>query len=61
MIVELETGLQSQEMKDRLKQEVDTALSLGVFGAPYVVIDGQPFFGADRLPQIERWLETGGF
>lgn len=58
---ELEAGLQSQEMKDRLKQEVDTALSLGVFGAPYVVIDGQPFFGADRLPQIERWLETGGF
>ena len=58
---ELEAGLQSQEMKDRLKQEVDTALSLGVFGAPYVVINGQPFFGADRLPQIERWLETGGF
>ncbi len=58
---ELEAGLHSQEMKDRLKQEVDTALNLGVFGAPYVVIDGQPFFGADRLPQIERWLETGGF
>jgi 2-hydroxychromene-2-carboxylate isomerase len=57
----LEIALQSPEMKERLKQEVDAALALGVFGAPYVVIDGQPFFGADRLPQIEKWLETGGF
>ena len=23
--------------------------------------DGEPFFGADRLPQIEQWLKTGGF
>ena len=26
-----------------------------------LMIDGAPFFGADRLPQIEKWLETGGF
>ncbi len=58
---ELEAGVQSAEMKERLKQEVDAALALGVFGAPYVLIDGQPFFGADRLPQIEQWLATGGF
>lgn len=57
----LETALQSPEMKERLKQEVDAALALGVFGAPYVVVDGEPFFGADRLPQIERWLASGGF
>jgi 2-hydroxychromene-2-carboxylate isomerase len=57
----LETALQSPEMKERLKQEVDAALALGVFGAPYVVVDGEPFFGADRLPQIEHWLKTGGF
>lgn len=57
----LEIALQSPEMKERLKQEVDAALALGVFGAPYIVIDGQPFFGADRLPQIEKWLETCGF
>ena len=57
----LETALQSPEMKERLKQEVDAALTLGVFGAPYVVVDGEPFFGADRLPQIEQWLASGGF
>lgn len=54
-------AIQSQEMKDRLKAECDSALAKGVFGSPHVVIDGEPFFGADRLPQIEKWLETGGF
>lgn len=58
---EIEAGMQSPEIKARLKQEVDHALAIGVFGGPYVVIDGHPFFGADRLPQIEKWLETGGF
>lgn len=57
----LETALQRQEIKDRLKAEVDNALAIGVFGSPHVMIDGAPFFGADRLPQIEKWLETGGF
>lgn len=57
----LEAAVQSPEIKARLKDEVDRALELGVFGGPYVVIDDEPFFGADRLPQIEKWLETGGF
>lgn len=57
----LSAAVQSPEMKARLKDEVDAAIARGVFGAPYILIDGQPFFGADRLPQIEKWLETGGF
>ena len=57
----LEAGLQTPEIKERLKNEVDEALKLGIFGSPHVVIDGEHFFGADRLPQIEKWLETGGF
>lgn len=57
----LYTALQSPEIKARLKDEVDQALARGVFGSPYVVIDGEAFFGADRLPQIEKCLETGGF
>lgn len=59
--VALEAALQDPAIKERLKNEVDNAIKIGVFGAPYVLIDGQPFFGADRLPQIEKWLETGGF
>jgi 2-hydroxychromene-2-carboxylate isomerase len=58
---ELAAALGTPEVKDRLKQECDAALAKGIFGAPYVIIDGEPFWGADRLPQIEKWLETGGF
>ncbi|MCH2220002.1 MAG: 2-hydroxychromene-2-carboxylate isomerase [Dechloromonas sp.] len=58
---QLATALQAPEVKARLKDEVDAALAAGVFGSPHVIIDGEAFFGADRLPQIERWLATGGF
>jgi len=57
----LEPALQSPEIKARLKDEVEHAMARGVFGSPTVIIDGETFFGADRLPQIERWLATGGF
>lgn len=57
----LAEAVKSQALKDRLKAEVDAALDKGVFGSPHVIIDGEPFFGADRLPQIERWLADGGF
>lgn len=57
----LAAALQTPEIKTRLKDECEAALAAGVFGSPHVIIDGEPFFGADRLPQIERWLETGGF
>lgn len=57
----LAAALDAPEIKEKLRLSVDTAIARGVFGAPYVTIDGEAFFGADRLPQIERWLETGGF
>jgi hypothetical protein len=41
--------------------EVDLGLARGVFGSPFIIVDGEAFWGADRLPQLERWLETGPF
>jgi 2-hydroxychromene-2-carboxylate isomerase len=46
-------------VKERLKTEIDAAIERGVFGSPYVVVDGEPFWGSDRLPQIEQWLAKG--
>lgn len=48
-------------IKDALRREVDGAISRGVFGSPFVFIDGEPFWGLDRFDQIDRWLATGGF
>jgi 2-hydroxychromene-2-carboxylate isomerase len=57
----LSSALENQAIKDKLREETDAAIALGVFGAPWITVDGEPFWGADRLPQVERWLETGGF
>ena len=56
-----EAAIATPEIKERVKQETDAAIAQGMFGAPYFMVDGEPFWGADRLPQIEKWLETGGF
>jgi len=47
--------------KSRLKTACDDAIAQGVFGAPFFVIDGEPFWGNDRRDQIERWLSAGSF
>ncbi|HZP93536.1 MAG TPA: 2-hydroxychromene-2-carboxylate isomerase [Burkholderiales bacterium] len=52
---------QDPAMKDRLKSEVEIAIQKGVFGSPYVFVDGEPFWGSDRLEHVERWLATGGW
>lgn len=54
-------ALNDPAIKERLKSEVDAALAAGVFGTPFYFVDGEPFWGADRLDQIDRWLAEGGF
>ena len=50
--------VESQAVKDKTRAEVDAALAKGVFGSPYIVVDGEPFWGMDRFDQIERWLKA---
>lgn len=54
-------AVQQPDVKDALKRRVDEAIAFGVFGAPTIVVDGEVFWGNDRLPQIERWLASGPF
>lgn len=54
-------AVQEPAIKERLKMETGAALERGVFGAPFVFVDGEPFWGVDHLDQVERWLETGGW
>ena len=57
----LVAAVASPAVKERLKAETEASLARGVFGSPFVFVDGEPFWGADRLDQVERWLATGGF
>jgi 2-hydroxychromene-2-carboxylate isomerase len=54
-------ALEDGRIKEALRAEVDAAAAAGVFGSPYVIVDGEPFWGMDRFPQIEAWLSTGGW
>jgi len=57
----LASGLTDQHIKDALKTAVDQAIEIGVFGAPTTVVDGEMFWGSDRIEQIDRWLSRGGW
>ncbi len=54
--------VESAEVKEAFKQSVeDIVHSRKVFGAPYFIADGEAFWGADRVSQLDRWLEVGGW
>ena len=47
----LAQAVQEQEIKDAVRANHDRAMSLRVFGVPTVVVDGQTFWGDDRLDE----------
>ena len=58
---EVLTAMGNPRIKDLLKREVDAAVKKGVFGSPFIFVDGEPFWGFDRLDDIALWLEMGGW
>lgn len=60
-VAQARASVDDPAIKDALKREVDGAIAAGVFGSPYVIVDGEPFWGLDRFDQIDRWLREDGF
>jgi len=54
----LAQGMHSEAIKEALKEECNAALAKGVFGVPFVLADGEPFWGFDRFDQLEGWLQA---
>lgn len=52
------TGVADPVVKSQLKEVGEAAVARGVFGAPWIFVDGEPFWGWDRLPMVERRLAT---
>lgn len=48
-------------VKDKLRAATDQAMARGVFGSPFFIADDEPFWGQDRLGQLDRWLSSGGW
>ncbi len=49
------------DQKARYKRITEEAMEKGVFGSPYIIVDGEPFWGSDRLWMVEKWLSDGGW
>ncbi len=49
------------EVKALAKARSEEAVGRGVFGSPWFFVDGEPFWGWDRLPMLEEWLKSGGW
>ncbi len=58
---QLRVGMTKPTIKDRAKTLCDQALAKNVFGSPFFIADGEPFWGWDRLPMLDQWLSTGGW
>ena len=60
-VAALAAGVQEEAIKIALRDAVEQSIIRGVFGAPTIFIDGEMFWGQDRLAQVERWIGTGPF
>ncbi len=48
-------------IKERLKKETSGAIGRGVIGSPYFIVDGEGFWGSDRMWMVKKWLKDGGW
>jgi 2-hydroxychromene-2-carboxylate isomerase len=48
--------IQDQEVKDRLLRNTESSVERGTFGAPTFFVDGEIFFGKDRLREVEEQI-----
>jgi len=58
---EVVAATQSDDIKNKLKANVEAAIAKGIFGSPFFIVDGEQFWGADRLPMMEAWITKGAW
>ena len=52
-------GINDPAVKAVARQHGEAVVARGVFGSPWIFVDGEPFWGSDRLTMVEQWLSTG--
>jgi 2-hydroxychromene-2-carboxylate isomerase len=54
-------GAASDEAATLLRNAVAASIHAGIFGSPTIVVDDEPFWGSDRLGDVDQWLACGGW
>ena len=49
---------QSTEIENKYLENTEKAFSLGVFGSPTFIFDGEVFWGDDRLEDCIKWVKS---
>lgn len=49
------------QFKQVVRDIGEGAVSTGIFGSPWLIADGEPFWGWDRLALLDEWLSRGGW
>jgi 2-hydroxychromene-2-carboxylate isomerase len=52
------SAAQTGRIEERYKRDTEEAKTLGVFGSPTFVVDGEVFWGDDRLEDAIDWFKT---
>lgn len=51
--------VQREEVKQRFKDITSTVIDDGVFGSPFFKVDGEPFWGFDRIDMMKQYIAQG--
>lgn len=57
----LAAAIETDAVKQHFRRVSESGLERGVFGSPYFIVDGEPFWGWDRLPLLDDWLTRNGW
>ena len=57
----IDTAIAAPDAGALLRSEVLRGIDAGAFGSPFVIVDGEPFFGVDKFELIDEWLTRGGW
>ena len=48
-------------MTETIEFYFDFSSPYGYFGSPFIFVEGEGFWGSDRLWMVRRWLRSGGW
>ena len=57
-VANIVAGIQTQEVKDKLKSNTEYAVSKGAFGVPTWVVGDEIFFGKERMEQVKEYAQS---
>lgn len=57
----IQAALTDERMKLKLREITAEAISRGIFGSPFFIVDSEPFWGHDRIDEVIDWANSGGW